>query len=146
LIEGLRAEVVELKARLAANSRNSSRPPSSDGLAKPPAPKSLRRPSGRKPGGQPGHEGGHLARVQVPDEIVDHCPSVCAGCQRDLRRGEDLGHLSRQVFDLPEIRVRVCEHRVLRRRCVCGQETTGVFPADVVAATQYGPRVRALGI
>jgi hypothetical protein len=70
VIEALRAEVLDLKRRLARNSRNSSRPPSSDGLSKPP-PKSLRRPSGRKPGGQEGHQGGHLAKVVVPDEIVD---------------------------------------------------------------------------
>ena len=86
-VAGLKAQVAELERRLAQNSRNSSRPPSSDGLAKPPAPKSLRRPSGRKRGGQPGHEGGHLAQVAVPDEVVDHRPSVCAGCQGDLRDG-----------------------------------------------------------
>jgi transposase len=145
-VAGLKAQVADLERRLAQNSRNSSRPPSSDGLAKPPAPKSLRRPSGRKPGGQPGHEGGHLAQVAVPDEVVNHRPSVCAGCQGDLRDGEDLGHLSRQVFDLPEISLRVCEHRAHTRRCACGHETTGVFPASVAAATQYGPSVRALGV
>lgn len=152
VIEGLRAEVVELRAevadlkrRLAQNSRNSSRPPSSDGLAKP-APKSLRRPSGRKPGGQPGHPGGHLAKVACPDEIVDHVPSVCAGCRGDLRDGQDIGHLARQVFDLPEIRLGVCEHRAQRRRCACGHETTATFPAQVTAPVQYGPRVRALGL
>ena len=145
-VAGLKAQVADLERRLAQNSRNSSRPPSSDGLAKPPAPKSLRRPSGRKPGGQPGHEGGHLAQVAVPDDVVNHRPSVCAGCHGDLRDGEGLGHLSRQVFDLPEIRLRVCEHRAHRRRCACGHETIGVFPASVAAATQYGPRVRALGM
>jgi transposase len=152
VIEELRAEVVELKAevadlkrRLAQNSRNSSRPPSSDGLSKP-APKSLRRPSGRKPGGQQGHEGGHLARVAVRGEIVDHVPSVCAGCWGDLRDGQDVGHLARQVFDLPEIRLGVCEHRAQRRRCVCGHETTAAFPVAVTAPAQYGPRVRALGL
>jgi transposase len=151
VIEELRVEVVELgaevadlKRRLAQNSRNSSRPPSSDGLAKP-APKSLRRPSGRKPGGQQGHQGGHLAKVAVPDAIVDHVPSVCAGCHEDLS-GEPDGHLARQVFDLPEIRLRVCEHRVQRRRCACGHETTAAFPAAITAPAQYGPRVRALGL
>jgi transposase len=152
VIEGLRAEVAELKAevadlkrRLAQNSRNSSRPPSSDGLSKP-APKSLRRPSGRKPGGQQGHQGGHLAKVAVPDEVVDHVPSVCAGCQGDLDDGHDVGHLARQVFDLPEIGLRVCEHRAQRRRCACGHETTAAFPAAVTAPVQYGPRVLALGL
>ena len=152
MIEELRAEVVELRAevadlkrRLAQNSRNSSRPPSSDGLSKPP-PKSLRRPSGRKPGGQQGHPGGHLAKVAVPDEVVDHVPSVCAGCEGDLRAGQVVGHLARQVFDLPEIRLWVSEHRAHRRRCVCGHETTAAFPDAVSGPTQYGPRVRALGL
>lgn len=142
----LRAEVAELKRRLAQNSRNSSRPPSSDGLSKPPAKKSLRRPSGRKPGGQPGHPGGRLDMVAVPDEIVDHIPVVCAGCQGDLADGEDVGHLARQVFDVPEIRLRSIEHRAHQRRCMCGHETTAAFPVAVSAPTQYGPRVRALGI
>jgi transposase len=141
----LRTELVDLKRRLAQNSSNSSRPPSSDGLSKP-APKSLRRPSGRKPGGQEGHPGGHLAQVGVPQEVVDHVPLVCTGCQGDLDDGHDVGHLARQVFDLPEIRMRVCEHRALRRRCVCGHETTAAFPAAITAPAQYGPRVRALGL
>jgi transposase len=141
----LRAEVAELRRRLAQNSRNSSRPPSSDGLSKPP-PKSLRRPSGREPGGQPGHRGEHLARVEVPDEVVEHVPSVCAGCHGDLRDAVEVGSVSRQVFDLPEIRLRVCEHRARRLRCRCGRDTTAEFPAAVGAPTQYGPRIRALGI
>ena len=142
----LRAEVAELTRRLAQNSRNSSRPPSSDGLAKPSAPQSLRRPSGRKPGGQPGHPGGHLEQIAVADEIVDHVPSLCAGCGADLAAGEDVGHLVRQVFDLPEIRLRSIEHRAHRRRCACGYETTAPFPVGVAAPAQYGPRVRALAI
>jgi transposase len=145
VIESLRGEVAELKRRLAQNSRNSSRPPSSDGLGKPPV-RSLRRPSGRKPGGQPGHPGGHLEMVAVADEIVEHVPAVCAGCQADLSAGDDVGQLVRQVFDLPEIRLRSIEHRAHTRRCACGRETTAPFPAAVAAPTQYGPRVRALGI
>lgn len=146
LIAELRVEVAELKARLVANSRNSSRPPSSDGLAKLPAPKSLRRPSGRKPGGQPGHEGRHLERVEHPDEIVRHVPSRCEGCGGDLSDGELEGEETRQVFDLPLVRLAVCEHRAQRRRCACGHVTSGVFPAGVSAPTQYGERMRALGV
>jgi hypothetical protein len=141
----LRAEVAELKRRLGQNSRNSSRPPSLDGLAKPPA-KSLRRPSGRRPGGQPGHSGVSLEKVAAADEIVDHVPAVCAGCQAELAAGGGVGHLVRQVFDLPQIRLRSIEHRAHTRRCRCGHETTAPFPAAVAAPTQYGPRVRALGI
>lgn len=141
----LKVEVADLKRRLSQNSRNSSRPPSSDGLAKP-APRSLRRPSGRKPGGQQGHPGRHLAKAVIPDEVVDHAPSVCAGCHADLSGAPDVGYHARQVFDLPEIRLAVCEHRARRRRCVCGHETTAAFPAAVIAPAQYGPRVRALGL
>ncbi len=82
----------------------------------------------------------------MPDEIVDHVPSVCAGCERDLSAGEDVGHFARQVLDLPEIRLRCSEHRVHTRRCGCGHETTAVFPAAVSAPVQYGPRVCALGL
>jgi transposase len=146
LIGELRAEVAELRARLSANSRNSSRPPSSDGLAKPPAPKSLRRRSGRKPGGQPGHEGRHLQRVEDPDEVIVHVPARCGGCGGDLCGGEPVGEEARQVFDLPAIHLAVCEHRAQRRRCACGHVTSAVFPTGVGAPTQYGPRVRALAI
>ncbi len=144
-VAGLRVEVVELKRRLSQNSRNSSRPPSSDGLSKPSV-KSLRRPSGRKPGGQQGHPGGHLEQVAVPDRVVDHVPRVCAGCDSDLADGVDVGHRVRQVFDLPEIRLQVTEHRARTWRCGCGHETTAMFPEQVSAPAVYGPRIRALGI
>jgi transposase len=146
LIAELRAEVAELKARLGANSRNSSRPPSSDGLAKPPAPKSLRRSSGRNPGGQPGHQGRYLQRVEHPDEIVRYVPSRCEGCGGDLSDGELEGEETRQVFDLPPVRLTVCEHRAARRRCACGHVTSAGFPASVSAPAQYGSRMRALGV
>jgi transposase len=146
LIAELRAEVVELRARLSANSRNSSRPPSSDGLAKPPAPKSLRRRSGRKQGGQLGHEGRHLRRVERPDSVIVHVPAQCGCCGGDLADCEPAGEEARQVFDLPPVRLEVTEHRAQRRRCACGHVTSAGFAAGVGAPTQYGSRVRALGI
>ena len=77
------ARIVELERQLAASSRNSSRPPSSDGLDKL-APKSLRGRSGRRPGGQPGREGRTLRQVAVPDAVVVHEPGACAGCGSTL--------------------------------------------------------------
>lgn len=145
-VAGLRAKVADLERRLAQNSRNSSRPPSSDGLAKPPTPKSLRHSSGRKPGGQPGHEGRHLEQVERPDEILRYVPSHCEGCGGDLSDVELVGEETRQVFDLPPVHLRVSEHRAARRRCACGHVTTAGFPAGVSAPTQYGPRMRALAI
>ena len=142
----LEGEVAELKRRLAQNSRNSSRPPSSDGLSKPPVKRSLRRPSGRKPGGQPGHGGATLTAIADPDGVVWHSPACCAGCGARLDCAPVEGCERRQVFDLPEIQLRVVEHAVERRRCGCGQLTAASFPAGVSAPTQYGPGVRALAI
>lgn len=68
MVEELRAEVADLKRQLGQNSRNSSKPPSSDSPFTKPAPKSLRRKSGRKPGGQRGHAGSTLALVDNPSK------------------------------------------------------------------------------
>ena len=153
-IVGLRAEIVELKARLAASSRNSSRPPSLDGLRKPAVDadkskkRSLRRRSGRKPGGQEGHGGARLDRVAVADCAVEHAPQCCEECGADLAGAESVeGGESRQVFDVPEQRaLAVIEHVATLRRCDCGHVSCGRFPAGVLAPTQYGPGVRALGV
>lgn len=144
-VEELEAEGAELRARLAKNSRNSSRPPSSDGLTKPPT-KSLRRPSGRKPGGQQGHPGRRLEQVADPDEVIDHVPKRCAGCGAALAAAEPAGAEVRQVFELPAISLRVSEHRAQRRRCSCGELTRASFPDAVAAPAQYGPRLRALAV
>jgi transposase len=151
LIAEFRAEVTELRARLDANSRNSSRPPSSDGYDKPNADakkRSLRRSSGRKPGGQDGHQGARLEQVQAPDEQVEHPPERCDGCGGDLADAQLVGGgEARQVFDLPEgALLRVVEHVAQQRRCDCGCVSAGSFPDGVGAPTQYGPGIRALGV
>ena len=79
LIAQLNQTIQELKEQLNKNSKNSSKPPSSDGLKKP-APKSLRKSSGKKAGGQNGHQGTHLAVITAPDETVKHMPFTCEGC------------------------------------------------------------------
>jgi transposase len=148
-IAELEALVAELGARVDQNSRNSSKPPSSDGYAKPAANKkrSLRRRSGRKPGGQPGHRGHHLERREDPDRTVVHAVEVCECCARDLSDAPITESQSRQVFDLPEMPALDCvEHWIQKRRCECGHLTSSTFPAAVTAPTCYGPRIRALGI
>jgi transposase len=141
----LRAEVAELRGRLDQNSRNSSKPPSSDGYGKP-APKSLRRPSGRKPGGQPGHPGRHLKQVERPDEVIRHVPERCGACGGDLHGAEVVAEEARQVFDLPSVALRVTEHRAERRRCACGATSAASFPRGVGAPASYGPGLRALAL
>jgi transposase len=152
VVEGLQGQVAvlesrmsELEGRLKQSSRNSSKPPSSDGLAKPPPkPRSQRRRSGRKPGGQPGSEGHHLAQVAEPDRVVPYEPECCGGCGGGLEGAELVGAERRQVFDLPpETRLEVCEHRASRRRCGCGTVNVGLFPELVRAPVQYGPRLCA---
>src|SRR4051812_41997192 len=125
------AEIAELRRQLAASSRNSAKPPSSDGLGKP-APKSLRGRSGRQPGGQPGREGRTLRQVERPDEVMVHEPGACAGCGRTLTaEGPPARIIRRQVFDIPQITVRVVEHRLISRRCACGALTAAAGPAGV---------------
>jgi transposase len=146
LIARLNARVAELERRLGKDSSNSSRPPSSDGLGKPPAPRQQRRDGGgRRAGKQPGAPGAHLAQVADPDEVVVHRPVICASCGGDLTLAPVTGVEARQVFDLPEVRLWVCEHRAERRACACGHITCGGFPAVARAAACYGPGVRALG-
>ncbi|MCA1681800.1 MAG: IS66 family transposase [Actinobacteria bacterium] len=138
-----RARIAELEARLGQSSRNSSKPPSSDGLAKP-APKSLRRRGGRKPGGQDGHPGSTLAPVAVPDEVITHEPVCCRGCGDGLGGAPEVGREHRQVFDIPPMQVRVSEHQLIKRRCGCGTVTSAEAPEGVSAAVQYGPRITAI--
>jgi len=142
--EALTARVAQLEALLRKDSRTSSKPPSSDGPVKPP-PRSRRQRSGRGPGKQPGEPGVTLRQVDTPDEVVVHRPSACGGCGRSLRRAPVASVEARQVFDLPEVRVRVTEHRLQHRRCRCGEVTMAAVPDGVGAPIQYGPRVRAVG-
>lgn len=79
LIAQLNQTIQELKEQINKNSKNSSKPPSSDGLKKP-SPKSLRKPSGKKAHGQEGHPGTHLSVIAKPDDIIGHMPSACEGC------------------------------------------------------------------
>lgn len=139
----LEAAVAELTARLNQNSRNSGRPPSSDGLAKP-APKSLREKSGRRPGGQPGHRGRTLEMSRTPDSVHVHALEKCPCCgQAALER---TGSEARQVVGLPPVRPQVAEHRALRYACSgCGARCAAPFPAEAAApGAQYGPGVKAM--
>src|SRR5260221_10205012 len=116
----LLARVQELEARLAKDSHNSSKPPASDPLGCQ-RPRSQRRRSGKKPGGQRGHPGETLHRVATPDEAVEHRPTVCTASQMPLdETAPAAGDEQRQVHELPPGRLPVPEHRVLRASGVAG--------------------------
>ncbi len=115
-IAQLQARVTALEDRLATNSRKSSKPPSSDGMAK--QTRSLRQPSTRPVGGQPGHPGTTLKQVAVPDQILTHEAEQCAAGGSAL--SETVGELAperRQVFELPPLKLWVTEHRVMIKEC-----------------------------
>jgi len=133
-----------LEDQLAKNSANSGKPPSSDGLKKKPAPKSLRESGKRPSGGQKGHKGETLEMVATPDHVEKHSLVECPHCQTDLSTTVVQGVEKRQVFDLPPIRIEVTEHQAELKCCPgCGQRVKGNFPAAVSQPVQYGNRVRA---
>jgi transposase len=146
-VQALLGRIEELEARLAKDSHNSSKPPSSDPLGRK-RPRSPRRRSGKKPGGQLGHRGETLHLVAAPDEVVEHRPSVCMACQAPLdQTAPSVLSERRQVRDLPPVRLVVREHRALHVRCpACAQVSVGAFPAEAPSRAQYGPRLRALAV
>lgn len=140
-IKALQEAVKQLQSRRNMNSRNSSKPPSSDGMNKP-APKSLRVVGENPTGGQKGHAGRTLSQATQPDKVVVHCvPEQCQACQREL----PFAYVSetRQVFDLPVLQFEVTEHHAMQAICSCGRVHTAEFPAGVNATVQYGPRAQA---
>lgn len=144
----LRVANADLKRRLGLNSRNSHKPPSSDGLLK--KRRELKRglPKGvlKAKGGQKGHEGKTLEQRSEPDELVLHAPEQCSCCKRVFGAG-DMAALKvvakRQVFDLAPAQLLVSEHQLTSLSC-CGVEHRGSFPEEVTASVQYGPGVHAL--
>ncbi|HUP70675.1 MAG TPA: IS66 family transposase [Acidimicrobiales bacterium] len=144
----LRDRIAHLEAELNANSDNSSRPPSADSV-KPRQSRAERRSAaraaGRRQGKQPGAPGANLAR-RTPDETLTHSPVCCTGCGSDLADAPVVATSCRQVLEIPEIRVKVTDHVVERRRCGCGQVSAGQFPPEARAPVCWGPEVRALAI
>jgi len=141
------ARIQELEDQLAKNSGNSGKPPSSDGLKKKPAPKSLRQKGKRRTGGQPGHPGHTLEWVSAPEHIAVHRLAHCPQCDHDLSEAEVLEVERRQVFDVPPVVMEVTEHQAPVLCCPnCQARVKAPFPADVTQAVQYGQRVKAQAV
>jgi transposase len=136
--------IADLEGRLKLSSANSSKPPSSDGLAKP-APKSSRPRSGRGPGRPKGQDGVTLERFADPD-VVRHVPAVCAGCGDSLADADEVDMTWRQVVDVPPVKPQVTEHQMITLVCGCGHHTTAQAPAEAVAPIMYGPRLAGIGV
>jgi transposase len=139
-IEALTARVNSLEDRLAQDSHNSHKPPSSDRPGK--KPQSQRQPSGKKPGGQPGHPGRTLRMVEQPDVLVPHAPEGCPSCGGSLAAVTGRCVERRQVWELPPVQLVVTEHQCHEKRCPgCGTMSRGAFPAEVAQPVQYGARL-----
>lgn len=139
----LAERIQKLEDQLAKNSRNSGKPPSSDGYDQP-APRSLRRRGRRKSGGQVGHPGETLKAVAKPDHVKVHRVQACAHCGHSVKRRKAIGHEKRQVFDLPQVQIEVTEHRAEIKECPsCQKETRAAFPSGVSQAVQYGTEIKA---
>lgn len=144
----LRQEVADLRRQLGKNSSNSSKPPSSDGFGKKPRiAGSLRGVTGKKSGGQPGHQGDTLRPVAEPDKIERHEETSCEHCQAGLTAAMATGVEKRQVFDMPEPRLEVTEHQAHIYTCACCRGVTkAAFPPEVTAHVQYGSRIKAAAV
>lgn len=146
-IEAQAAKILELEKRLNKNSQNSSKPPSSDGLSKPPRTMSLRQKGQHKSGGQLGHKGETLEPVSDPNVIIEHKVTECSCCGASLLATKCVGFIKRQVFDIPTPKVVVTEHRAEIKICpICDTRVVGKFPVGVGAPVQYGEVIQSWAV
>lgn len=142
LLSSQEARIKELEDQIAKNSRNSSKPPSSDNKGEVARKKGGK---GRKAGGQLGHRGHHLDLSSAPDEVIRYAVAECPCCNRSLSEGEVERVERKQIVDISFPKRHVVEHQIVLSRCPdCGQvwESSEV-PDEVVHRTAYGPSVKA---
>ncbi len=145
-IDAQAARIKELEEQLAKNSRNSSKPPSSDGPKKgSPKSRSLRKKSGKKSGGQKGHKGQTLKQSDAPDKFVKHTVDSCHHCHSSLANADILDFIKRQIFEIPQPQLEITEHQAEVKICPhCQNKNTAKFPDGVKAPAQYGENVKAM--
>ena len=145
LITQLLQRVQTLEEREAKDSHNSHLPPSSDRFVR--QPKSLRKKSGKKAGGQEGHRGTTLSFSPTPDVVIVHAVERCDICQQDLTQVAPATVERRQVVEVPVPRLVVQEHQAESKDCPrCHQRTQAPFPTQVRAPVQYGASIGARAI
>jgi len=143
-VDALQAKNSALMEQLGMNSKNSSKPPSTDGFQKP-KPKSMRQSTGKSPGAQKGHKGSGLKLMnKKPDEIVRHYPHKCQSCPHfELCMGSCTVSQSRYEIDII-IKTNLVAHECMACECPQLNETiNGDFPDHIKSTTQYGINLRS---
>lgn len=141
-LNSLEAEVEKLKGNASKNSQNSSKPPSSDMVRKT---KSLRKPSKRRSGGQPGHPGSTLQKSEIIHYKEMYSVHGRCECGTACSKGKLVNIETRQVHDIPkQTSLEVTEHQAEWRKCTCGKIHRAQFPSGVNAPVQYGDRIRSI--
>ena len=147
-IEELNQTINELQEQVNKNSKNSSKPPSSDGLKKPPVNKdrSLRGKSGKKQGAQEGHNGANLSVLTDPNKIEHHMHSDCMNCPyHDACLEKACVKETRHEIDAVVTTTVTAHELILVHNCpMHGSDKQGTFPADIKATVQYGKNLQAL--
>ncbi|MEW5971930.1 MAG: IS66 family transposase [Pseudomonadota bacterium] len=143
LVLELQERVKKLENQTAKDSHNSSKPPSTDGDKKVPRTRSQRKKSTNKNGGQKGHAGATLKKVDEPDHVIKHAATGTCSCGKELGDVCSTEYQSRQVFDIQPMKIEVTEHRAEVKHCNCGRKHVATFPEGVNAPVQYGQRVKS---
>lgn len=140
-IQKLEARVKELEDQISKNSKNSSKPPSTDTFFKPP--KSQRKNTGKKQGGQKGHKGDTLKMAAHPDEVISYKVDYCEGCNKNLNSQLADRIERRQIYDIPPLHIKITEHQSEVKICSCGC-TNKAFPQGVDHSVAYGSNIKSL--
>lgn len=140
-IQKLEARVKELEDQISKNSKNSSKPPSTDVFFKPP--KSQRKRTGKKQGGQKGHLGDTLKMTLHPDKVISYKVERCEQCNKKLNHQLVDRVERRQVYDIPPLNIKITEHQSEVKICSCGC-TNKAFPQGVDHPVAYGSSIKSL--
>lgn len=143
-VEQLEERIKQLENEQTKDSHNSSKPPSRDSIERKKKTQSLRKKSQKNTGGQKGHRGSNLKMVEQPDHLIPHKVEGDCDCGRSLKGKSPIDHEKRQVFDLPDLKLEVTEHRAEIKVCECGRAHVADFPEGVNSPTQYGHKLKAL--
>ncbi len=141
-LNGLEQKIKDLEKQISKDSHNSNKPPSSDNPFK--KTKSLRKKTGKKPGGQKGHKGTNLKQVTHPDEVSDITPKGLCSCKKDLKDAKVIDCVKRQLFDLLLPQLFITEYKGEILQCECGRIYYPDFPSCLVKEAQYGPNIKSL--